>query len=256
MEYVKGLSLEKVMSYIGLLSNNDSVFYAASLILALEYLHQRDIIYRDLCPENAIVDKEGYICIVDFSSAKLINGRTYTLIGTAFYTAPEVIVGRGYSKSADIWSLGVMIYEFLCGCVPFGHEENDPYRVYEIILSKNLTFPSDRQPCESATVLLKHILNKYSEQRLNETIEDIKGFEWFSSMDWEDLYCKVLIPPYKPIFKSSIDDLPNEYIDPDQEWDYIIQNDIERLTESSPLPTDPEIDEYRNSVPHNWDNLF
>jgi cGMP-dependent protein kinase len=253
---VKGLSLEQVMSYIGILSNNDSVFYAASIILALEYLHQRDILYRDLAPENVIIDQEGYVCLVDFSSARLVQGRTYTLIGTAFYTAPEVIVGRGYGKSADLWSLGVLIFELLCGFVPFGHEESDPYRVYELILSKNLEFPSDRLPSDPAVTLVKNLLNKYSEQRLNETIENVKNFEWFSAVDWEDLYCKLLIPPYKPIFKKNLDDCLDEYVDPEQEWDYIIQNDIDQRSNSSPLPTDPEIEEYRNSVPHNWDNLF
>lgn len=254
IEYIKGLDLAKVMSHVGILTNSDSIFYAASMILSLEYLHQRDILFRDLKPENILVDQEGFVKFVDFSSAKVVQGRTYTLIGTAFYTAPEVIVGRGYSKSADIWSLGVIIYEFLCGMVPFGHFENDPYRVYELILSKSLEFPEGRQPCDSAMNLLKHILDKYSESRLLETVEKIKACEWLSSVDWEDLYCKNLIPPYKPLFNKHLDDMPPDFMEFDQEWDYCIQNDLDKQSNSSPFPTDPDIEEYKNSIPYNWDN--
>lgn len=254
LEYIKGLDLGKVMTHVGILTNSDAVFYAASIVLVLEYLHQRDILFRDLKPENIFVDEEGYIKFINFSSAKLVQGRTYTLIGTAFYTAPEVIIGKGYSMSADIWSLGVMIYEFLCGIVPWGHTENDPYRVYELILSKNLEFPEDHQPCESAMNLLKQILNKYSLSRLTDTIDKIKTSEWLSSVDWEDLYCKGLIPPYKPLFNKFMDELAPDCIDFEQEWDYCIQNDLDNQSNSSPFPTDPGIQEYKDTIPYNWDS--
>ena len=102
LEFINGFDLSKIMNHVGLLNNNDSVFYAGSLVLVLEYLHERNIIYRDLKPENVIINSDGYIRLVDFGSAKYIQGRTYTLIGCAFYIAPEVIIGRGYSKNADL----------------------------------------------------------------------------------------------------------------------------------------------------------
>ena len=160
-EYIKGYDLNKIMNHIGILNNNDSVYYAASLLLVLEYLHSKNIICRDLKPENIIIGEEGFIKLIDLGSAKKIQGRTYTLIGTPFYIAPEVIVGRGYGNSADLWSLGVMIYEFLYGQVPFGHAENNPYAIYEQILSKELEFPKDIPPLtDSAIFIIKDLLNK------------------------------------------------------------------------------------------------
>ena len=79
--------------------------------------------------------------LIDFGTAKFVNGRTYTIIGTPHYMAPEVILGKGYGMSSDFWSLGVMIYEFICGGVPFGEEEEEPYAIYEKVLERKLVFP-------------------------------------------------------------------------------------------------------------------
>lgn len=96
-----GLELNMILKHVGLLSNNDALFYVASILLVLQYLHERDIVYRDLKPTNIMIDINGYIKIIDFGSAKLFKGRTYTLIGSPHYIAPEVIVGKGYTKSCD-----------------------------------------------------------------------------------------------------------------------------------------------------------
>lgn len=102
MEYVHGLPLNFILNHVGLLSNSDAQFYISSLILVLQYLHERDIIYRDFKPENVIVDTTGFIKLIDFGTATDIKGRTYTLVGTPHYMAPEVIVGKGYNKNADL----------------------------------------------------------------------------------------------------------------------------------------------------------
>ena len=100
-EFVRGLDLFDVLRQLNLVSDNDSKFYTASLILMFEHLHERDIIYRDLKPENVMVDDEGYPKLIDFGIAKIIQGRTYTVVGTPHYMAPEVIVGKGYGLLAD-----------------------------------------------------------------------------------------------------------------------------------------------------------
>lgn len=127
---------------LGLLTNEDSQFYAACILLILEHLHDREIIYRDLKPENVMIDEQGYPRLIDFGTAKIIESRTYTIVGTPHYMAPEIITGKGYDYTADYWSLGVVLFEFMCGGVPFGEEEEDPYEIYEAVLGAPLRYPN------------------------------------------------------------------------------------------------------------------
>ena len=78
-----------------------------------------------------MITPNGYPKLVNFSSAKIVTERTYTILGTPHYMAPEVILGKGYDFSADLWSLGIMLFEFICGCLPFGNEMSDAYKIYE-----------------------------------------------------------------------------------------------------------------------------
>ncbi|MCQ2816280.1 MAG: cyclic nucleotide-binding serine/threonine-protein kinase [archaeon] len=127
MEVVKGKELFDVIRDIGLLSKQQAQFYGGSMLLAMEYLHERKFIYRDIKPENIMVLYDtGYIKIIDFGTAKQIEDCTQTIIGTPHYMAPEVILGGGYSFIVDIWSIAVCLYEFLCGGVPFAENAEDP----------------------------------------------------------------------------------------------------------------------------------
>lgn len=184
LEYVHGFELSSILKHIGILSNNDSLFYAASIILILQYLHEREIIYRDLNLDNIMVDTNGYIKLIDFGSSKLLNGRTYTLIGSPHYVAPEVIVGKGYSKNADLWSLGICIFEFLTGRLPFGEDFIDPYDIYESILEFNYVYPSEiEQPSDSAKTFIAQLLAKFPENRCLGSLESLKKHEWFNGYD-------------------------------------------------------------------------
>lgn len=98
VEYIKGMELFDVIRQIGLLNTYDSQFYVASLILCMEFLHTNHIIYRDIKPENVMVDNKGFIKLIDMGTAKNLknkNGRTFTIIGTPHYMAPEIIRGKG-----------------------------------------------------------------------------------------------------------------------------------------------------------------
>lgn len=95
----------------------------------MEYLHTNNIIYRDIKPENIMVDDKGYMRLIDMGTAKFLKGkggRTYTIIGTPHYMAPEILTGKGYSYAVDLWSIGVCLYEFMCGGVPYAEDADDP----------------------------------------------------------------------------------------------------------------------------------
>jgi cGMP-dependent protein kinase len=140
-EHVQGCDLFDAIRAMGLLSDVDSKFYAAVVLLILEYLHDRNIVYRDLKPENVMIDAQGYPKLIYFGTAKVIDTRTYTIVGTPHYMAPEIIVGKGYDGKVDYWALGCILFEFMCGGVPFGEEEEDPYAVYELILTAPIRYP-------------------------------------------------------------------------------------------------------------------
>ena len=129
MNYVKGVELFDVIRELGLLGSHHCMFYIGSLILCLEYMHTNYIIYRDIKPENIMIDEKGYIVLLDMGTAKFLkgkSGRTHTVIGTPHYMAPEIMLGKGYTYSSDLWSLGVCLFEFATGMHPFAEGVEDP----------------------------------------------------------------------------------------------------------------------------------
>jgi protein kinase A len=104
-----------------------------------ESLHSKDIVYRDLKPENLLIMANGYLKLVDFGFAKLCKTRTYTLCGTPEYLAPEILLNKGHGKPVDWWCLGILLYEMMAGQAPFTDE--DPMQVYQKILKGKVKFP-------------------------------------------------------------------------------------------------------------------
>ena len=206
-EFVNGQDLFDVIRIIGLLSEADCKFYVAGLVLILEHLHERKIVYRDLKPENVMVDEMGYPKLIDFGTAKLLEGRTFTIVGTPHYMAPEVVLGKGYMHSVDIWSLGVMLFEFICGGVPFGEEEDDPFMIYERILRDALRFPATLSKPSPLRSFLELLLNKNPALRLQSSTSQLKDHPWLYGFDWvpstqEKMSLKQLKPPLVPKLRN------------------------------------------------------
>ena len=258
LEYVHGLELSVILRHVGLLSDTDALFYTASLIYVLQYLHERDIIYRDLKPDNVMVDASGYIKMIDFGTAKMVQGRTYTLVGTPHYMAPEVIIGKGYGKTADLWSLGICLYEFVCGGVPFGEEAEDPYIIYERILEMQLSYKNVDLANFPAKPLIEQLLAKVPEMRLGSGYEAMKKLEWFQTFDWDGLISQKLTPPYTPDVGEIAEEESDAEDDEDPKdgaWDEKLCA-LSEESDDSVIVDDAELDAFKRTIPPFWDQGF
>ena len=116
----------------------------------LEFLHSKNIIYRDLHPENLLLDHKGFLRLIDFGFAKVCEGKTYTVCGTPEYMAPEIFLNKGYGMPVDWWAFGCILYEILVGITPFF--DNDPILIFKKVLKGEVKFPSNFVPAHITTV--------------------------------------------------------------------------------------------------------
>ncbi|KIK80728.1 hypothetical protein PAXRUDRAFT_833365 [Paxillus rubicundulus Ve08.2h10] len=183
-----------------------SRFYSAELLLALEHLHELDVVYRDLKPENILLDYTGHIALCDFGLCKLNmkdSDTTNTFCGTPEYLAPEILNGQGYNKAIDWWTLGVLLYEMLSGLPPFYDEVTD--KMYQKILTDPLLFGPDIGT--EARSILTSLLNRDPARRLGVNgAEEIKKHPFFEKhIDFRKLLQKKIQPPFKPSVSSPVD---------------------------------------------------
>ncbi|KAJ5536998.1 Serine/threonine-protein kinase SCH9 [Penicillium frequentans] len=207
-DYMSGGELFWHLQREGRFQEARAKFYIAELILALQHLHDYDIVYRDLKPENILLDANGHIALCDFglSKANLTqNDTTNTFCGTTEYLAPEVLLDeQGYTKMVDFWSLGVLVFEMCCGWSPFYAE--DTQQMYKNIAFGKVRFPRDALSTEGRN-FVKGLLNRNPKHRLgaNGDAAELKAHPFFHDVDWEALGKKQVIPPFKPKLKSDLD---------------------------------------------------
>ncbi|KAF8944348.1 AGC protein kinase Gad8 [Haplosporangium gracile] len=205
LAFVNGGELFHHLQREGRFSEERSRFYAAELMCALECLHGFNVVYRDLKPENILLDYTGHIALCDFGLCKLgmtETETTNTFCGTPEYLAPELLLGQGYTKTVDWWTLGVLLYEMLTGLPPF-YDENI-HEMYRKILQDELRFPDEVAP--DARALLTALLTRDPNQRLgNNGSSAIKQHAFFKPISFPHLMAKKIQPPFKPSVSSAID---------------------------------------------------
>ncbi|KAM3163428.1 Serine/threonine-protein kinase YPK1 [Lachancea thermotolerans] len=205
LAFINGGELFYHLQREGRFSLSRARFYTAELLCALETLHNLDVIYRDLKPENILLDHQGHIALCDFGLCKLnMKGqeKTNTFCGTPEYLAPELLLGQGYSKVVDWWTLGVLLYEMMTGLPPY-YDEDVP-KMYKKILQEPLRFPDGFD--KDAKDLLIGLLSRDPKRRLGfNGAEEIKSHPFFSQLNWKRLWMKGYIPPYKPPVMNSLD---------------------------------------------------
>jgi len=176
-------------------------FYIACVVEAFAYLHQRGIVYRDLKPENLMLDINGYLRLVDLGFAKKvpIGNKTWTFCGTPEYIPPEVIANTGHTLSADYWSLGILVYELLTRKTPF--RAKDDLTIYENILRGIHSVQFSYRVSRKAEMLIKSLCRQEPSERLGYQkggVNDIRKHKWFGGFDWDGFHAQRVPAPILP----------------------------------------------------------
>jgi len=207
MEYCPGGEVWTMLRNWGRFDEETSKFYCAAALEAFDYLHRRFIIYRDLKPENMILDINGIPKLVDFGFAKRLkseNAKTYTFCGTAEYVSPEIILNKGQTTAVDLWSLGIFMYELISGTPPFA--STDPMHTYNSILKGVQALAWPKYMSESAKSLICKFCRNDPTQRLGYgRIEDARRDPWFQGFDFVSFRKHTMRPPIRPKVRSPTD---------------------------------------------------
>ena len=189
-------------------SNERTQFYAAEIVLALDHLHKNNCIYRDLKPENVLLDKDGHIKLADFGLSKIMleknKAKAFTLCGTPDYLAPEILEDKGYDKTVDWWSLGALIYEMLVGYSPFKMKKGEQLNIEKY----KQPVPLHNHFTPEAKMIITDLLVVEPSKRLgygSNGTENIKKHPFFKDINWEELYNKKVEPEFVPKIFNELD---------------------------------------------------
>merc|ERR1719272_784928 len=206
-------------------------FYVAGTVFAFDHLHDRKIIFRDLKPENLLLNEKGHVKLTDMGLAKVVVGKTFTTCGTPDYFAPELIASKGHTEAVDWWCLGILNFELLGGHPPF--ESASPMQIYQKV-TKGINKVQFPKACKGVPEsLIKGNCNANPSERLpmkKGGTENVKKHDWFKGFAWPGMEATTADPPYKPAIKNKKDmanfsarkeDMPPQvpYKDPKNGWD-------------------------------------
>lgn len=234
MEFINGCELSKYLSIrkpTQLYNKDETQFYIASLLLIITYLNGKNIIHRDIKPDNIMINESGYITLIDFNTCREIKDLSSTLAGTPHYMAPEILLGKGYGLSVDYWSIGVLCFSLYFGYLPFGNGLNDPIEIYKDIIRGKISYPIQDEVSEFISNLIK---KNVWERMCN--FELIKRTRMFEKFNWNELIDLKLKPLFIPKPRINVDEIlkrGNEYLERYSEFlnkegrVQIIENDSE-----------------------------
>lgn len=202
LDYCPGGDLSEYLNVERRFNEYKARIYMAEILLALEHLHQNGIIYRDLKPDNVVLDNEGHALLTDFGLSKenMYEQNTSSFCGSYAYLAPEMIRRTGHGKSVDWYLLGVFLYEMLVGIPPYYDHDRDI--MFENILNSTLELPNCST--EAQDILIK-LLVKDPDERMGTSggAQEIKDHPWFDDMDWDSVIKGELDPPM-PYLKAGV----------------------------------------------------
>lgn len=206
LKYCPGGELFNLLGKQNFFTEEVARFYAAQVLLALEYLHTKNYVYIDLKPENILIDSNGYIKLTDFGlSRRLKNGIAgHNPSGTLEYMSPEMFSGNGYGIATDWYALGCLIFEMITGNPPFRSQNQE--KLIDKILTQEPNFPTNMS--KSLIDLLKKLLNKDPKSRLGmgkTGPAEIKSHPWFSGVRWNLLVKQKLKAPFVPELRYEAD---------------------------------------------------
>uniref|UniRef100_A0A8D0AQ60 protein kinase C n=1 Tax=Sander lucioperca TaxID=283035 RepID=A0A8D0AQ60_SANLU len=214
MEYTAGGDL-MMHIHTDVFTEPRAVFYAACVVLGLQFLHDHKIVYRDLKLDNLLLDTDGYVKIADFGLCKEGMGfgdRTSTFCGTPEFLAPEVLTDTSYTRAVDWWGLGVLIYEMLVGESPFPGDDEE--EVFDSIVNDEVRYP--RFLSTEAIGIMRRLLRRNPERRLGsgeKDAEEVKKQPFFRNVDWEALLHRKVAPPFVPsiVGKEDVSNFDEEF---------------------------------------------
>ena len=208
LDYCAGGELFFHLGKVGKFPESRARFYAAEIILAISYVHSLDIIYRDLKPENVLLDALGHIRLTDFGLSKegisSSSSGANSFCGTPEYLAPEILNRQGHGRAVDWWSLGALLYEMLTGLPPFYCQDRE--RLFEKIRRSELHYPASLS--SDSKSLLRGLLTKDPTKRLGSgpnDAGDIKPHRFFKPIDWDGLQRGEVSPPWAPQINGTQD---------------------------------------------------
>eukprot|EP00942_MAST-04A_sp_MAST-4A-sp1_P012094 g12094.t1 len=215
LEFLQGGDLFGLLEQKGIFNDKYARFYIACTVMALSYVHSRDIAFRDLKLENLVLDGKGYCKLVDFGLAKRVPNRTFTVCGSPRYCAPEMVTNKGHNYAVDYWALGIILYECLFAESPFASEYDDHLETFRNIARKKLIIPDEDDVSDDAKDIIKELCQKKPLERLGCKAEgpaEVKNHPWYSAagvgFDWDKLENQTMVPPWKPKVKN-VEDASN-----------------------------------------------